>query len=84
MPLIHGYNDTSAELEKAVDMISSLRNVRRVDIIPFHPYGMSKYDEIGKPCPAKEQAEDRYIPEEKQSEILELLKSRGIDAQIGG
>jgi pyruvate formate lyase activating enzyme len=84
MPVIPGYNDDDEELTEAADMIASLGSVRRVDILPYHPYGRSKYDEIGKPYADTGSSEGLSVSDDRQAEILEMFRSRGVTAQIGG
>ena len=80
LPLIPKYNDTLGRLEEVVDFLESLKSVERIDILPMHEYGKIKYEQIGMPY----RLQSETISKERQKEILELFRSRGLNAQIGG
>jgi pyruvate formate lyase activating enzyme len=45
--LVPGWTDASAEVEAVADRCAALPNVARVDVLPFHTLGRSKYDRLG-------------------------------------
>jgi pyruvate formate lyase activating enzyme len=60
--LVPGWTDASAEVEAVADRCAALPNVARVDVLPFHTLGRSKYDRLGiefpldgTPVPAPEE-----------------------------
>lgn len=62
--LVPGYSDEEKDLHNWAKFTSKLTNVQRVDILPFHQMGKSKWEQIGKfyklkdtPTPTKEQIE---------------------------
>ena len=57
-PLIPGVNMTEAHLENIARVSASLRNIRGIDVVPYHPVGESKHEEIGRELayPASENA----------------------------
>ncbi|NTV91017.1 MAG: glycyl-radical enzyme activating protein [Clostridiales bacterium] len=81
LPVIPGYTDIKDNLKAAAEFISTLKSVIRVDILPFHQFGKSKYAEIGMEYKLDEL---KAIPQAKQDEIKALFESYGINAQIGG
>ena len=80
LPVIPGYNDSDEELAAAREFLAELPSLKRLDILPVHQYGKSKYEELdmeyGLRC--------EKIPDERQKKILELFKSAGLNAQLGG
>ena len=81
MPIIPGYNDDWQEIQREAELLSQFNCIKRVDILPYHPYGKSKYREIGK---AYEIPEGTKVPEEYQQRIKELFEEKGFLTQLGG
>ena len=44
-PLVPGYNDSPEELAALGRLLRESPNVERVDLMPYHEYGVSKYEE---------------------------------------
>jgi pyruvate formate lyase activating enzyme len=75
IPLIPGVNDTDEELSNIARTIDgSLKGTRRVDILPYHKFGMGKYQQLDR----KYRLEDLNTQTEEQ-----LQKDRGIFASAG-
>ena len=49
--LVPGLTDDPANVEGVARFASSLGNIRRVDVLPFHSLGQSKYRTLGLPFP---------------------------------
>lgn len=49
--LVPGWTDASDEIEAVADHCAALPNVARVDVLPYHTLGRSKYDRLGIPFP---------------------------------
>ncbi len=47
VPLIPGFNDGPEEFTAILRFASGLRNLDKVQILPYHRYGVSKYDRVG-------------------------------------
>ena len=47
--LVPGYNDSDEDLTRTGDFICTLRNVRRVEVLPYHTLGVFKWEELGIP-----------------------------------
>jgi len=45
IPLVPGYNDD--EIKKIAEFVKSLKNVKRVKILPYHNFAGSKYEALG-------------------------------------
>ncbi len=62
--LIPGITDSEESLRKLHEFISTLQNVERVEVLPYHTLGVFKYEKLGiaypladVPTPTKEQVE---------------------------
>ncbi len=80
LPLIPGYNDTMEKLQEVAELILHYPNIERLDILPFHDFGKSKYAELGKSYELKIE----YILNEKLEEIKAYFTEKGINTQLGG
>ncbi|MBP2650374.1 MAG: PflA [Firmicutes bacterium] len=80
VPVIPGYNDAEEELRAIAELLSSLKSVRRVDIMAVHEYGKVKYEQLGKEYLLNVQP----IPQERQEKIKALFESYGLNTQLGG
>ena len=49
--LVPGINDDDDSLSRLYDFISTLKNVEKVEILPYHTLGTLKYAEMGIPYP---------------------------------
>lgn len=48
LPVVPGFNDDVAELEKIADFVAGLRSVTLVNLLPFHRSGLHKYERLGQ------------------------------------
>lgn len=46
IPLVPGYNDDEDNVKKTLDFLSTLKNVKRVDLLPFNVFPIMKYDAL--------------------------------------
>ncbi len=51
--LVPGYTDDDEYLHRLADFIKTLKNVQRVEVLPYHTMGVSKYERLGKEYPLK-------------------------------
>lgn len=82
IPVIPGHNDDEATLREIAVRLSGLTSVKRVDLICYHQYGMTKYRQLDRPYPLGDEVQP--IPEPRQQELLALFRSYGLNAQLGG
>lgn len=47
VPLISGVNDTEENMDRTVALAVSLSGVERVELLPYHEYGVGKYAQLG-------------------------------------
>ncbi|TFG16602.1 MAG: glycyl-radical enzyme activating protein, partial [Promethearchaeota archaeon] len=81
IPLIPRFNDSEKEISAIADIVSKLKNIREVNILPYHRLGESKHTRLGNEYKMK----DSNPPNDA---CLEKAKSffmnKGIKIKIGG
>ena len=82
VPVIPGYNDAEEELTEIARRLTKLKQVKRVDIICYHQFGMVKYQQLDLDYPIPDSVQ--VIPEERQKQLLALFQRFGLNAQLGG
>lgn len=80
LPVIPGYTDAPELLKREAELLSGLKSVERVDVLPVHEYGKVKYEQLDM----EYRLECQPIPENRQKEIVALFASYGLKTQIGG
>lgn len=81
IPIIPGYTDSSRNIEQIIQLISPLRSIDKVSLIPYHNLGIRKYDmldrtydmNVAKPC-----------SKEKLNRLKSLFDHSYFDVTIGG
>ena len=43
VPVIPGFNHTFSEMKKIIDTVATLKNVREINFLPYHTFGVEKY-----------------------------------------
>lgn len=81
VPVIPGHTDSDENLRATAEMLSQLSCVRRVDILPVHEYGKSKYEELGIPYTMRS---IQPLDKARQQEVLAIFEAKGLKAQLGG
>lgn len=73
--VVEGYTDEREDLEKLGEFLGKLKNLKALDVIPYHTMGAVKYKEMGLEYPLKELS---ALPVEKaviaKKHILEGVK----------
>ena len=79
--IVPGKNDSLDDLTARMDFIKELGNVEQIDLLPYHRYGVGKYERLGMDYPLGETVE--YSDEQ-----IEVFRSNiapfGIPVTIGG
>ena len=75
LPLIPGYNDTDENLD-ALAAFLELQDLRHVDLMPYHAFGVSKYAALGRPCTMPQGDAPRV------EVAVEALCARGIQVEV--
>jgi pyruvate formate lyase activating enzyme len=52
--LVPGYSDNDEYLHKLAAFIKTLNNVQRVEVLPYHSLGITKYEKLGIDYPLKD------------------------------
>lgn len=72
--LVPGLTDDEDDLKATADFISSLNNVKKIDVLPYHSLGVAKYQEMNIPYPLK----DVYPPEPRSISKAETILNTGL------
>lgn len=81
IPIIPGFNDSDEELNELRNYIATLKNVKEVNLLPYHNIGQEKYNRIGKPYKMKDVNEPSQDDMEYAANIM---NGNGIKVKIGG
>ena len=78
MPLIPGYNDSRENIRSIADFMRQIE-LRRIDILPYHKLGISKYKSLGKEYQLNQ---IELYKEEEINQIKGFLESSGLEVRI--
>lgn len=70
-PIIPGVNDREAHVEAVGELAQELRNVQRVDLVPYHRFGLPKAEAIGM-----HQEEYEGLSGEAKENLLKAIKDK--------
>lgn len=70
--LVPNLTDDENELNNLYEFISSLKNVKKVEILPYHTLGLFKWDKLGIDYPLKEYKTPNDEQIEKAQKILHI------------
>lgn len=78
-PVIGSVNDSFEELSKMADFLKDIKMVELVQLLPYHQYGVGKYNLIG----VESEQNEFYVPNEDfMRSALEVYKKRGINVSF--
>ena len=81
LPVVPGFNDHAAELEKIADFVAELHCVTLVNLLPFHRTGFHKYERLGQ----VHGLDGVEAPSEEMMERLAaVFRRRNLPTKIGG
>lgn len=80
-PCIPSMNDTNEDINDIADFAASLDGNPLLNILPYHNFGTSKYEFIGKKC---ETEKLELLSKEKIEEIQSVMKKKNVCYSIGG
>lgn len=78
-PLINGVNTDFEELNALADFAASLQGIQRYQLLPYHNYGVGKYQPLGLPAPVEFTAPS----EESREHILQIFLDRSLPVEFG-
>ena len=70
--IIPGINDNEEYILKLKKFIKPLKNIKKIELLPYHLLGVSKYEELGIPYKLKN---TKAMSKEKCDELYEILVS---------
>ena len=70
--IVPGITDDEKDLLKLKKFISSLKNVQRVEVIPYHELGKYKWEELGLEYPLENTSPASFKDIKRVKKILEL------------
>lgn len=79
IPYIPGFNDTEAEQEAIYRFVATLEGKHRIEVLPFHRFGATKYEGLGR-----EYSFSKQDPVKKASieHLVGLGNKCGVDVMI--
>jgi pyruvate formate lyase activating enzyme len=78
-PLIPHINSNKDNIHNMCEFISDLRNVKEIDVLPYHKLGVEKASRLGKEAKIFEKPSDEML-----DHSLRMMKSFGLKVKIGG
>jgi pyruvate formate lyase activating enzyme len=78
--LVPGLTDASYNVEGLADLVATLSNVERVEVLPFHKMGEYKWEQLGYEYELKE---TQPPTPELIEQTLNIFRSRGVEAIAG-
>ena len=81
VPIIPGVTDDDQNLNEIGKFAASLPHLDRLDILPYHPSAVGKYERLGKPYHL---AETRTPDDERMAEIAHLFEQYHLSVKVGG
>jgi pyruvate formate lyase activating enzyme len=81
MPIIPGLNDARDDIEGAARFLRGISGIRRVEMLPYHKLGESKYARLGH----EYRLTGLESPEpERMNEIAAWARAVGLEVQVSG
>ncbi len=81
IPVIPSVTDDAQNINEIAVFAASLPQLERVDLLPYHPSALGKYERLGKPYRLPE---TRTPPEEQMEAISHILEQHNLTVKIGG
>jgi pyruvate formate lyase activating enzyme len=81
IPVIPLFNHSESEMEQIIDFVSTLKNIKEIDFLPYHTFGLGKYKMLDMEYQfgSKQQVQDSEL-----TEYIQYAKSKGFKVNIGG
>lgn len=78
-PVIPGYNDDKKNLYETAEFLSGLNDIKKIDLLPYHRYGMSKYKRLNLDMKNIQSPTSKNL-----SEIKDIFESYKMEVSFGG
>jgi pyruvate formate lyase activating enzyme len=79
VPLIPGISDSEENLDEIARFVSELDNKLHVDLLPYHRFGMGKYEMLDMDYQLKN---TEYLNEEQLQKAMKVFERYGLDCEI--
>jgi len=81
IPVIPGHNDSVENIMDTAKFVCRLKRVERVELLPYHRFGVSKYSVLLRdyPLPNLETPDEEHL-----RDLAKLIRAYDIHVQIGG
>ena len=81
VPVIPTFNDSEEDIRAIAEFTASLKNVRKIHLLPYHRLGRDKYTGLGR-----EYELDGIVPpeDEQMQKLKAVAESCGLECVIGG
>lgn len=80
-PVIPGYNDSPESIHAMAGLVRSLGTIEEVNLLPYHRFGRTKYDLLGREYAMDDQPS---LEEGELVQLEEIVRSYGLRTKIGG
>lgn len=80
IPIIPNLTDSNENIELSAKFLSTLKSVQRVDLLAYHEYGKTKYEQLGRDYTLNLVR----VTEEKLNDIKCTFERYGLSVQFGG
>ena len=81
IPLIPNINDDENNIKRTGEYLASLKNIKKVNILPYHNTGLDKYKRLHKEYKLRE---TKAPSNEKIATVKKQLMDFGLQVQVGG
>jgi len=82
IPVIPGFNDSAENISASATFAKELgNNILRLELLPYHLFGIHKYAELEREYPLAAIAPPT---DEQMAELRDIARAAGMDAEIGG
>ncbi|MGD8389486.1 MAG: glycyl-radical enzyme activating protein [Desulfobacteraceae bacterium] len=81
IPVVPGLNDDPKNLQETATVVQALDRVSRVELLPYHRYGVATYERLGREYSLKNL---RPPSSELLQAVALVFSSRGLSVRIGG
>ncbi|MFX1294607.1 MAG: glycyl-radical enzyme activating protein [Promethearchaeota archaeon] len=82
IPVIPGFNDSAENISESARFAKELaNNIIRLELLPYHPFGIHKYEELERAYAIES---IQPPPDEHIANLRDIARSFGIEVEIGG
>ena len=77
-PLIPACNDTDEDVDAFIEFATSINNIKRIELLPYHRLGEKKYADLGRPYPLHGVT---VLKDEDIQRVIEKSRSSGLQCK---